>query len=121
MFHQAEGVCVEQGINLAHLKTIVEDFLRAFFSSNTLEIRFRSSYFPFTEPSFEVDINTGGGFLEVMGCGIIHPNVLKNCGIDPDKYQGFPFGMGADRFLFMKYGLHDVRLTYQGDLRFNQF
>jgi phenylalanyl-tRNA synthetase alpha chain len=109
MFHQAEGVCVDIGISFAHLKTIVEDFLRHFFNGNgSMEIRFRSSFFPFTEPSFEVDINTGKGFLEVMGCGVIHPNVLKNCGIDA-KYSGFAFGMGIERLAMLKYGIEDVR------------
>lgn len=108
MFHQAEGVCVEEGITLAHLKTIVEVFLRSFFENSTVEIRFRSSFFPFTEPSFEVDINTGNGFLEVMGCGIIHPNVMKNCGIDA-KFSGFAFGMGLERLAMLKYGISDVR------------
>jgi phenylalanyl-tRNA synthetase alpha chain len=108
MFHQAEGVCVEEGITLAHLKTIVEDFLKYFFSGNEVEIRFRSSFFPFTEPSFEVDINTGNGYLEVMGCGMIHPNVLKNCGVDT-KYSGFAFGMGIERLAMLKYGIEDVR------------
>lgn len=109
MFHQAEGVCVDVGISFAHLKTIVEDFLRHFFSSSgDVEIRFRSSFFPFTEPSFEVDINTGKGYLEVMGCGVIHPNVLKNCNID-SKYSGFAFGMGLERLAMLKYGIEDVR------------
>lgn len=109
MFHQAEGVCVDIGISFAHLKTIVEDFLRHFFGThNTMEIRFRSSFFPFTEPSFEVDIDTGKGFLEVMGCGVIHPNVLKNCNIDA-QYSGFAFGMGIERLAMLKYGIEDVR------------
>ena len=108
MFHQAEGVCVEEDITLAHLKTIVEDFLKHFFSGSEVEIRFRSSFFPFTEPSFEVDINTGNGYLEVMGCGMIHPNVLKNCGVDA-KYSGFAFGMGIERLAMLKYGIEDVR------------
>jgi phenylalanyl-tRNA synthetase alpha chain len=108
MFHQAEGVCVEEDITLAHLKTIVEDFLKHFFSGSEVEIRFRSSFFPFTEPSFEVDINTGNGYLEVMGCGMIHPNVLKNCGVDT-KYSGFAFGMGIERLAMLKYGIEDVR------------
>ena len=112
MFHQAEGVCVEEGISLAHMKTIVEDFLLHFFndaaSNSKAKIRFRSSFFPFTEPSFEVDIDTGNGFLEVMGCGMIHSNVLKNCNIEP-KYSGFAFGMGLERLAMLKYGISDVR------------
>lgn len=108
MFHQAEGVCVEEGISFAHLKTIVEDFLKFFFKDLNIDVRFRSSFFPFTEPSFEVDINTGNGFLEVMGCGIIHPNVMKNCGIE-EKFSGFAFGMGLERLAMLKYGIEDVR------------
>lgn len=108
MFHQAEGVCVDEGMSLAHLKTIVEDFLKHFFNNSEIEIRFRSSFFPFTEPSFEVDINAGKGFLEVMGCGVIHPNVLKNCDVDP-KFSGFAFGMGIERLAMLKYGIEDVR------------
>jgi phenylalanyl-tRNA synthetase alpha chain len=108
MFHQAEGVCVEEGISLAHMKTIVEDFLLHFFNDDKAQIRFRSSFFPFTEPSFEVDIDTGNGFLEVMGCGMIHQNVLKNCNIE-QKYSGFAFGMGLERLAMLKYGILDVR------------
>lgn len=108
MFHQAEGLCVEEGISVAHLKTIVEDFLLHFFGDNTAKIRFRSSFFPFTEPSFEVDIDMGNGFLEVMGCGIIHSNVLKNCNIE-SKYSGFAFGMGLERLAMLKYGINDIR------------
>ncbi len=112
MFHQAEGVCVDEGISLAHMKTIVEDFLIHFFgdsaSDNKAKIRFRSSFFPFTEPSFEVDIDMGNGFLEVMGCGMIHQNVLKNCNVE-QKYSGFAFGMGLERLAMLKYGIHDVR------------
>lgn len=108
MFHQAEGVCVDKGMSLAHLKTVVEDFLRSFFTDEKIDIRFRSSFFPFTEPSFEVDIDAGNGFLEVMGCGVIHPNVLKNCGVEAG-YSGFAFGMGIERLAMLKYGIDDVR------------
>lgn len=109
MFHQIEGVCIEEGITFSHLKTIIEDFLRYFFVNDKIEIRFRSSFFPFTEPSCEVDINTGNGYMEVMGCGLVHQNVLKNCGIDITKYQGFAFGMGVERLAMLKYGIADVR------------
>lgn len=109
MFHQLEGVCIEKGITFAHLKTIIEDFLRHFFNNDKMEIRFRSSFFPFTEPSCEIDINMGNGYLEVMGCGMVHQNVLKQCGIDESEYQGFAFGMGIERLAMLKYGIQDVR------------
>ena len=109
MFHQLEGVCIEKNITFAHLKTIIEDFLRQFFSNYKMEIRFRSSFFPFTEPSCEIDINMGSGYLEVMGCGMVHRNVLKHCGIDENTYQGFAFGMGIERLAMLKYGIKDVR------------
>lgn len=108
MFHQIEGVCIEEGITFSHLKTIIEDFLRHFFVSDKIEIRFRSSFFPFTEPSCEVDINTGSGYMEVMGCGMVHRNVLNNCNIDA-SYRGFAFGMGVERLAMLKYGIADVR------------
>lgn len=109
MFHQVEGVCVEEGVTLAHLKTIIEGFLHYFFANNNIEVRFRPSFFPFTEPSFEVDIKTGDKFLEVLGCGIMHPNVLTNCHINTKKYSGFAFGMGIERLAMLKYGIEDVR------------
>lgn len=119
-FHQIEGLMIGENITLAHLKGILLEFFKRFLGPDA-EIRLRPSFFPFVEPGVEVDVRVGDKWIEVLGAGMVHPNVLKNCGIDPEKYQGFAFGMGADRFLFMKYGLHDVRLTYQGDLRFNQF
>lgn len=127
-FHQIEGLMIGENITLAHLKGVLLEFFKQFLGPDA-EIRLRPSFFPFVEPGVEVDVKVAdpsnpsgqGKWIEVLGAGMVHPNVLKNCGIDPDKYQGFAFGMGADRFLFMKYGLHDVRLTYQGDLRFNQF
>ena len=119
-FYQIEGLMVGENINLAHLKGVLLEFFKKFLGPDA-EIRLRPSFFPFVEPGVEVDVKVGEKWVEVLGAGMVHPNVLKNCGIDPEKYQGFAFGMGADRFLVMKYGLHDIRLTYQGDLRFNQF
>jgi phenylalanyl-tRNA synthetase alpha chain len=127
-FHQIEGLMIGENITMAHMKGVLLEFFKQFLGPDA-EIRLRPSFFPFVEPGVEVDVlvrdpsnpSGQGKWIEVLGAGMVHPNVLKNCGIDPEKYQGFAFGMGADRFLFMKYGLHDVRLTYQGDLRFNQF
>ncbi len=119
-FHQIEGLMIGENITLAHLKGVLMEFFKKFLGPDA-EIRLRPSFFPFVEPGVEVDVKVGGKWIEVLGAGMVHPNVLKNCGIDSEKYQGFAFGMGADRFLVMKYGLHDIRLTYQGDLRFNQF
>ena len=119
-FYQIEGLMVGENINLSHLKGVLLEFFKKFLGPDA-EIRLRPSFFPFVEPGVEIDVKVGEKWVEVLGAGMVHPNVLKNCGIDPEKYQGFAFGMGADRFLVMKYGLHDIRLTYQGDLRFNQF
>lgn len=125
-FHQIEGLMIGTDVTMAHLKGVLLEFFKRFLGPET-EIRFRPSFFPFVEPGVEVDLkvtNSATGeskWVEVLGAGMVHPNVLKNCGIDPDKYQGFAFGMGADRFLFMKYGLTDIRHSYQGDLRLNQF
>jgi phenylalanyl-tRNA synthetase alpha chain len=127
MFHQLEGVCIDKNITFAHLKTITEDFLRHFFSNDKMEIRFRSSFFPFTEPSCEVDINMGSGYLEVMGAGMVHQNVLKQCEIDTNTYQGFAFGMGIERLAMLKYGIKDVRdcisstQSWRKHYGFNQF
>lgn len=119
MFHQMEGVVVEEGINFGHLKGVLIDFCRWFFDDAKLELRFRPSFFPFTEPSAEVDIAWGDGWLEVLGCGMIHPNVLKNCELDR-SLQGFAFGMGMERFAMLKYGINDIRAFYEGDTRWLQ-
>lgn len=131
MFHQVEGLLIDEQVSFADLKGVIEDFLRVFFEKE-LAVRFRPSYFPFTEPSAEVDIQCvmchgdgcrvckQTGWLEVLGCGMVHPQVLKNCGIDPDKYQGFAFGMGVERFAMLRYGVNDLRLFFENDLRFLQ-
>lgn len=116
MFHQMEGVVLEEEIHFGHLKGVLIDFCRWFFNDSKLELRFRPSFFPFTEPSAEVDIAWGNGWLEVLGCGMIHPNVLKNCDVDPNL-QGFAFGMGIERFAMLKYGINDIRAFYEGDTR----
>ncbi len=118
MFHQLEGLYVSKSTNFAELKGLIHEFLQAFFGKK-LTVRFRPSYFPFTEPSAEVDILADNGkWLEVMGCGMVHPSVLTNCGIDPNQYQGFAFGMGIERFAMLYYGINDLRLFYQNDIRF---
>jgi len=129
MFHQVEGLVVDKDISMADLKGTVDQFLKAFFEAE-LPVRFRPSYFPFTEPSAEVDIqctNCKGegcricshtGWLEVMGCGMVHPNVFKSSGIDPEKYTGFAFGMGVERLAMLRYGVNDLRLFFENDLRF---
>ncbi len=119
-FHQIEGLMIGEGIALAHLKGVLLDFFKKFLGPES-EIRLRPSFFPFVEPGVEVDVKVGDKWIEVLGAGMVHPNVLEAAGIDSKKYQGFAFGMGADRFLVMKYGVTDIRLSYQGDLRFNQF
>ena len=122
MFHQLEGLYVSESTNFAELKGLIHEFLQAFFGRK-LTVRFRPSYFPFTEPSAEVDILAdtyagGGKWLEVMGCGMVHPKVLSDSGIDPTKYQGFAFGMGIERFAMLYYGVNGLRLFYQNDVRF---
>ena len=129
MFHQVEGLLVDENITFADLKGTLQDFLRNFFEAE-LSIRLRPSYFPFTEPSAEVDISCvmcGGkgcrvcshtGWLEVLGCGMVHPNVLKHVNIDPNQYSGFAFGMGVERLAMLRYGINDIRLFYENDLRF---
>ncbi|USO02590.1 MAG: phenylalanine--tRNA ligase subunit alpha [Alphaproteobacteria bacterium] len=118
MFHQFECMVIDETTNMSHLKGTLENFFQHAFDDKNLEIRFRPSFFPFTEPSFEVDIKLKGKWVEILGCGMVHPNVLKNVGIDPEKYQGFAFGMGVERFTMIKYGLNDLRLLYNNDLRF---
>ena len=118
MFHQVEGLMVGEDVSFAHLKGILHDFLRHFFEVADLEVRFRPSYFPFTEPSAEVDIRGEHGWLEVLGSGMVHPKVLENCGIDSERYTGFAFGMGVERFAMLRYGVDDLRSFFENDLRF---
>ena len=119
-FHQIEGLMIGEDISMANLKGVLLEFFKRFLGSD-VDIRFRPSFFPFVEPGAEIDVKYNGKWVEVLGAGMVHPEVLKNCGIDGEKYQGFAFGMGADRLMVMKYGVTDIRLSYQGDLRFNQF
>lgn len=117
MFHQVEGLVVDKGINFAQLKATMINFIEAFFERQ-VEIRFRASYFPFTEPSAEVDVLGESGWQEVMGCGVVHPNVLSMSGINPKEYSGFAFGFGADRLAMLKYNIPDLRMLFDNDLRF---
>jgi len=120
-FFQLEGLYVDKNVSMAHLKGVIEAFAKEFFGEKT-EIRFRPSYFPFTEPSVEVDVKFNGKWLEMLGAGLVHPNVLKSVGHDPKKYQGFAFGVGIDRLVLVRYGIPDIRMLYNGDLRvINQF
>ena len=119
MFHQAEGLWVEEGVTFADLKAVFTDFIRRVFERDNLQVRFRPSFFPFTEPSAEIDImGENGKWLEVGGCGMVHPNVLKNVNIDPEKYTGFAFGIGLDRFAMLRYNVNDLRLFFDNDLNF---
>jgi len=130
MFHQVEGLLVDENISFADLKGTLVEFMRHFFEVDDLPLRFRPSYFPFTEPSAEVDIQcvmcggdgcricSGSGWLEVGGCGMVHPQVLSNVGVDNEKYTGYAFGMGADRLAMLRYGINDLRLLFENDLRF---
>lgn len=128
MFHQVEGLVIDRSANLGHLKWILEEFLKAFFEVSDVKMRFRPSYFPFTEPSMEVDIQCarkggeirfgeGEDWLEILGCGMVHPKVLRNCGIDPDIHQGFAWGIGIDRIAMLKYGVPDLRAFFDADIR----
>jgi phenylalanyl-tRNA synthetase alpha chain len=128
MFHQIEGLVIDKGIHLGHLKWTLETFLKAFFEREDLTIRLRPSYFPFTEPSAEVDVSFSmengkrvlggtGGWMELLGSGMVHPKVIAACGLDPDVYQGFAFGVGVDRLAMLKYGMDDLRAFFDGDLR----
>ena len=117
MFHQVEGLVVDKDINFAHLKNEILEFVESFFKDNP-KVRFRPSYFPFTEPSVEVDIQGNNGWLEIMGCGMVHPKVFKSCGVDTSLYSGFAFGMGAERLAMLKYGVNDLRMFFDNDLRF---
>jgi phenylalanyl-tRNA synthetase alpha chain len=128
MFHQVEGLVIDKGSHLGHLKWILEEFFKAFFEVDRVGMRFRPSFFPFTEPSLEVDIQCrrdkgevrfgeGDQWMEILGCGMVHPNVLKNCGLDPDEVQGFAWGMGIDRLAMLKYGMPDLRAFFEADVR----
>ena len=128
MFHQVEGLVIDKGSHMGHLKWILEEFCKAFFEVDQVKMRFRPSFFPFTEPSMEVDIQCrrdkgeirfgeGEDWLEILGCGMVHPNVLRNCGLDPDEYQGFAWGMGIDRIAMLKYGISDLRAFFEADAR----
>ena len=118
MFHQVEGLVIDENISFAHLKAVLHQFVEAFFERKA-ELRFRPSYFPFTEPSAEVDVSWGEGkWLEILGCGMVHPKVLESAGIDAEKYTGYAFGMGIDRLAMLRYGVSDVRTFFENDLRF---
>jgi len=122
MFHQIEGLVIDETTHMGHLKWVLQEFCKAFFEVDEVKMRFRASHFPFTEPSMEVDIGAEaigkpGQWLEILGCGMVHPNVLRNCGLDPEKYQGFAFGVGLDRLTMLKYGIPDLRAFFGGDLR----
>jgi len=128
MFHQVEGLVIDKGSHLGHLKWILEEFCKAFFEVPSVKMRFRPSFFPFTEPSMEVDIQCdrrgnelrlgeGNDWLEILGCGMVHANVLRNCKLDPNEYQGFAWGMGIDRIAMLKYGMPDLRAFFEADVR----
>jgi phenylalanyl-tRNA synthetase alpha chain len=128
MFHQLEGLVIDRDIHMGHLKGCLTDFVRTFFEVEDLPLRFRPSYFPFTEPSAEVDIGcsikdgarligVGEEWMEILGCGMVHPRVLRNCGLDPSDWQGFAFGVGIDRIGMLKYGIRDLRSFFDCDLR----
>jgi phenylalanyl-tRNA synthetase alpha chain len=128
MFHQVEGLVIDKSSHLGHMKWILREFCKAFFEVDDVKMRFRPSFFPFTEPSLEVDIQCrktrdevrfgeGEDWMEILGCGMVHPNVLRNCGLDPDEYQGFAWGMGIDRIAMLKYGIADLRQMFEGDVR----
>jgi phenylalanyl-tRNA synthetase alpha chain len=128
MFHQVEGLVIDRSSHLGHLKWILQEFCKAFFEVEHVKMRFRPSFFPFTEPSLEVDIQCrrergeirfgeGEDWLEILGCGMVHPKVLRNCGLDPDEYQGFAWGLGIDRIAMLKYGMPDLRAFFEADVR----
>jgi phenylalanyl-tRNA synthetase alpha chain len=118
MFHQVEGLWIDTDISLADLKGVYTEFLRQFFENDKLEVRFRPSFFPFTEPSAEIDMKLKGKWLEISGSGQVHPAVVRNFGLDPERYIGFAFGSGLERLTMLRYGIEDLRLFYEGDLRF---
>ncbi|HEY8118090.1 MAG TPA: phenylalanine--tRNA ligase subunit alpha [Methylophilaceae bacterium] len=118
MFHQVEGLWVDENISFANLKGVVQDFLQRFFERDDLQVRFRPSFFPFTEPSAEMDMSWNGGWLEIGGCGMVHPEVFRHVGIDSEKYRGFAFGLGVERLTMLRYGVNDLRLFFDNDMRF---
>ena len=118
MFHQVEGLWVGERVSFADLKSVIADFLQNYFETEDMQVRFRPSFFPFTEPSAEMDMSWKGGWLEIGGCGMVHPNVLKHVGIDSEKYIGFAFGMGVERLAMLRYGVNDLRLFFENDLQF---
>lgn len=128
MFHQVEGMAIDRDMTMGHLRWVLEEFCRAFFEVESVDLRFRASHFPFTEPSAEVDLRCswkdgrlafgeGDDWLEILGCGMVHPNVLSACGVDPEAWQGFAFGLGIDRVAMLKYGMPDLRAFFEGDVR----
>lgn len=118
MFHQVEGLWVDENISFANLKGVVQDFLQRFFERDDLQVRFRPSFFPFTEPSAEMDMSWNGGWLEIGGCGMVHPEVFRHVNIDSEKYRGFAFGLGVERLTMLRYCVNDLRLFFENDLRF---
>ncbi|PIR10173.1 MAG: phenylalanine--tRNA ligase subunit alpha [Gallionellaceae bacterium CG11_big_fil_rev_8_21_14_0_20_60_62] len=118
MFHQVEGLWIGERVSFADLKGVIADFLQNYFESDDIQVRFRPSFFPFTEPSAEMDMSWKDGWLEIGGCGMVHPNVLKHVGIDSEKYIGFAFGMGVERLAMLRYGVNDLRLFFESDLQF---
>jgi phenylalanyl-tRNA synthetase alpha chain len=131
MFHQVEGLVIDKKAHIGHMKWVLQEFCKAFFEVDEVKMRFRPSFFPFTEPSAEVDIQCsrkggeirfgeGEDWLEILGCGMVHPNVLRNCGLDPDEYQGFAWGLGIDRIAMLKYGMPDLRPFFEADIRWLQ-
>ena len=118
VFHQVEGLAVDEGVSLANLKSLLQEFAERFFERK-VEVRFRASYFPFTEPSAEMDVRWGdGGWLEILGCGMVHPQVLRHGGVDPERYTGYAFGMGVERMAMLRYGVNDIRRFFENDIRF---
>lgn len=118
MFHQVEGLWIGERVSFADLKGVIADFLQCFFEADDLKVRFRPSFFPFTEPSAEMDMSWGDRWLEIGGCGMVHPNVLKHVGIDSEKYIGFAFGVGVERLAMLRYGVNDLRLFFENDVQF---
>jgi phenylalanyl-tRNA synthetase alpha chain len=118
MFHQVEGLVIDRGVSFANLKAVLHEFVERFFEREA-KLRFRPSYFPFTEPSAEVDVlSEHGRWLEILGCGMVHPNVLSHVGIDPEEYTGYAFGVGVERLAMLRYGVDDLRLFFDNDLQF---
>jgi phenylalanyl-tRNA synthetase alpha chain len=118
MFHQIEGLWIGEHVSFADLKGVIAEFLMCFFETSDMQVRFRPSFFPFTEPSAEIDMSWKGGWLEIGGCGMVHPNVLKHVGIDSERYTGFAFGMGVERLAMLRYGVNDLRLFFENDMQF---